>query len=225
MKINLKLIKVSCLFLMLGLSLHTYGQRRHHINQTFTKNGKFKENSVVYLIKDTTKINGLLFSDERIKFEIEFKDGQRNGIAKSWRADGTKKCFVNYESGKMNGSRKCWHDNERLWIDAFYTNGKNDGIKKIYYKSGVLKYEGRYIDGAPDGIHKSFYRSGSPKHQSNSVNGDFHGKYIEWYEYSQNIKSEWIYVNGKKHGQQKEFSSSGKLKSVEIYDNGKKITP
>ena len=55
MKINLKLIKVSCLFLMLGLSLHTYGQRRHHINQTFTKNGKFKENSVVYLIKDTTE--------------------------------------------------------------------------------------------------------------------------------------------------------------------------
>ena len=134
MKINPILIKVSCLFLTLGLSLHTYSQKRHHINQTFTKNGKFKENSVVYLIKDTTKINGLLFSDERIKFEIEFKDGQRNGIAKSWRADGTKKCFVNYESGEMNGSRKCWHDNERLWIDAFYTNGKNDGIKKIYYK-------------------------------------------------------------------------------------------
>ena len=40
------------------------------------------------------------------------------------------------------------------------------------------------IDGKPDGIHKSFYRSGSPKHQSNSVNGDFHGKYIEMYEYS-----------------------------------------
>ena len=48
-----------------------------------------------------------------------------------------------------------------------------------------------------------FNRSGSPKHQSNSVNGDFHGKYIEWYEYSKHIKTEWNYVNGKKHGQQK----------------------
>lgn len=70
MKINLKLIKVGCLFLMLGLSLHTFSQHKHHIKETFTKDGKFKENSVVYLIKDTIKINGLLFGNERIKFEI-----------------------------------------------------------------------------------------------------------------------------------------------------------
>ena len=61
--------------LMLGSSLHSIGQNRYHIDETFTKDGKFRENSVVYLIKDSTKINGLLFGDERIKFEIEFKNG------------------------------------------------------------------------------------------------------------------------------------------------------
>ena len=104
---------------MLGLPLNSIGQNRYHIDETFTKDGKFRENSVVYSLKDSTKINGILDSDDRIKFEIEFKN-----MAKSWRTDGSKKCFVNYENGEMHGKRKCWHDNGFLWIDGFYTKKK-----------------------------------------------------------------------------------------------------
>ncbi|MEJ6589391.1 MAG: hypothetical protein QNL43_06275 [Crocinitomicaceae bacterium] len=212
-------------FLILGLSLNSVSQNRYHVDETFTKDGKFKENSVVFLITDSTKINGKLFGDKGFKFEIEYKSGQRNGIAKSWRLDDSKKCFVSYENGEMNGHRECWYDNGQVWVDEVYSAGKKNGLKKSYYKNGVLKYEGRYINGAPDGVHQSFYRSGSPMHQSNSVNGAFHGKYIEWYENSKNIKTDWFYVNGKKHGSQKEFYSNGNLRSLEMYENGKKITP
>jgi antitoxin component YwqK of YwqJK toxin-antitoxin module len=195
MKNNFLIYVLPCL--MMGLYLNSIGQNRYHVDEThYFEPGEYQE----HIYDPNNDIN-------------------------EWVT-----CPVTYRSLKadnegVNGIVFDTLNNGQLLEESHWKNGTLNGVKKTWFKSGVLKYEGRYIDGAPDGIHQSFYRSGSPKHQSNSVNGDFHGKYIEWYEYSKNIKSEWIYVNGKKHGQQKEFSSSGKLQSVEIYDNGGKITP
>ena len=82
---------------------------------------------------------------KNIKLEIFFNHFIKNEDEKG------KKDRLKYEgeylNGERNGKGKEYYSNGQLKFEGEYLNGKREGKGKEYYKDGTLKFEGEYHDG------------------------------------------------------------------------------
>ena len=77
------------------------------------------------------------YPDGNLSFEANFKDGKREGLAKTYYINGN------------------------LWAETNYKNGKQDGLKKTYDVSGNLKSEANFKDGQLEGLAKTYHENGN----------------------------------------------------------------
>ena len=85
-----------------------------------------------------------------LKFEGEYKNGERNGKGKEYESEEDNFRLI-YEgeslNGKRNGKGKEYY-NDKLEFEGEYLNGKKwNGKGKEYYDNGNLKCEYQYING------------------------------------------------------------------------------
>lgn len=57
----------------------------------------------------TRKYNG-----DQIEFEIQFKNGTKNGMSKFWHQNGQLRSMLNFVNGKAKGEFKLWDSNGKL---------------------------------------------------------------------------------------------------------------
>lgn len=100
-----------------------------------------------------------------------------------------------------------------------------NGPVKFYHSNGKVSSEGNMLNGKPDGYWKTYYENGILKSEGNRKNFQLDSI---WKFYSQEgiVVSEFMYVEGKKNGTKKTYSSeTQKLLSEEAYKNDVKEGP
>ncbi|MFK2878269.1 toxin-antitoxin system YwqK family antitoxin [Rhodanobacter hydrolyticus] len=76
--------------------------------------------------------SGFLFS------EMEFRNGDGNGVIHEWRADGSLRLDANLKDGEFHGSYRTWWANGLLMEEGVFDNGKHTKGFRYYTESGEL---------------------------------------------------------------------------------------
>ena len=144
------------------------------------------------------------YNGKTLIFKGEYKDGQRNGKGKEYRSQISYKYFKGeYLNGLKNGKGKKYYvDGETLLYEGEYKNGRKEGKGAEYYINGKIKFEGIYLNGEMwDGI-------GYEKDSNNSFTINNGVGYIKKYDKYGHLFFEGEYKNGEKNGKGKEYNDN-----------------
>ena len=72
------------------------------------------------------------------------KDGNRDGLWKSWYEDGSPWSETTFSHGKKNGKTITWYDNEKKRYEGFYTDDKESGHWTFWDEGGKQQYSKDY---------------------------------------------------------------------------------
>lgn len=214
--------------------------------ETYTNGGAFDEYGQ---LNASNKREGLwkgYYRSGVIKNELNYKNGQADGLYKSYNEQGNLILQYELSKGELTGEAKSYFPNGKLkWEGNYSTEGK-EGLRKEYYGTGELYSEGKYEKGKATGLHKTYWPNGKLKNEENYKNGEYNGVYKSYSEegkliYLQEFKegkrngksqifyevgtleSEGSYVNDNPSGELKEYYSEGPLKQTTSFDvSGKK---
>ena len=136
------------LLLILSIALLTVGsalsQNRYSQDEVILDKGKSM------LKSDGTPVNGIVYSEYengQLRFETNFKDGEKHGLQRNWHVNGQLEAETNFKDGKQDGMQKVWHENGQLKSETNYKDGKEDGLVREWYENGQVLYEKKYNDG------------------------------------------------------------------------------
>ncbi len=104
-----------------------------------------------------------------------------NGLQKNYRKDKTMLSAINYKDGKRHGiSRSYFEDGKTIRNEIIYVNGIKNGLTKSYFRTGKILYTVNYVNGKRDGIMKRYYRSGELMAETPYKNGRIQEGLIEY---------------------------------------------
>ena len=130
-------------------------------------------------------------SNNKIEFEGELLNGEKNGKGKEYDYDGNLKFEGEFLNGLKNGKGKEYNKDGNIEFEGEYLY--NDKLKGKYYINGKLEYEGEYLYNRKwNG--KGFDKNGDIIYELNKSNG----KVKENDNYSKKLKIEGEYKNRKK---------------------------
>ena len=118
---------------------------------------------VCYLKADMSIVTGIVtqaYEDGQLEREINYKDGKKDGLYKSWDKNGQLELEVNYKDGEFAGLAKSWHSNGQLESEINWKDGELDGLHIWWHSNGQLKTEANYKDGKQNGLYKSWDENG-----------------------------------------------------------------
>lgn len=180
----------------------------------------------------------------KVKSEVNYRNGIKEGISKEYDEQGNLKKLDQYENGVINDTvqefafidiRTIYHENGTKKLIGGYANEKKQGIFREYdntpdsgkiinsfiYDQDVLLSEG-IIDnyGTYIGPWKIYYPTGELKEEGEYVNGVKEG---EWRYYYKNgsLEQKGKYVKSKIHGTWVWFYENNKKHREESYRFGK----
>ena len=114
---------------------------------------------------------------DNLKFEGEYKNGDRNGKGKEYYYNEELKFEGEYLNGKKwngegydyngnivfeikngKGNKKEYNDyNDKLEYKGKYLNGDRNGTGREYYYDGKLKFKGEFLNGKRNRNRKEYY--------------------------------------------------------------------
>ena len=121
-----------------------------------------------------------------------------DGSVEEFSRDGKLMAVSNYKNGKLEGIGKEYYPSGELLEEILYANDKREGISKKYYKSGKILAERYFKDGLLEDLTTMYYESGK-------------------------LFVEMHYKGNKLDGESKIYYENGIIKSIETYENNKKI--
>jgi antitoxin component YwqK of YwqJK toxin-antitoxin module len=165
-------------------------------------------------------INGQLVNPEPVLVKtIPYKDGVIHGILEQLdivnpiipRSECIIRQKIPYVNGKVHGLRSVVYSDTIAIIP--YLDGLEHG-KAIYsFMNGRLAQSANYVNGTIIGQVKSFYEDGSIRSEKHfNDRGQLNGIEKYWSE-DGFLRSETIYINGKREGLMKEYFVNGQIKA------------
>lgn len=127
--------------------------------------------------------------------EVNFVDGLKEGVYKTWYESGNKESVKFYKANKMEGAIISWYENGNYERKVEFKQDKKHGKFQSFYESGKLKADGSYINDKKTGIHIGYYENGKMESKGEFVDGAENGLHTEWYESGVKCK-EIVYDNG-----------------------------
>jgi len=144
---------------------------------------------------------------EKLIFEGEYLNGEKNGIIKEYDINGNIKFEGEYLNGKRNGKGKEYYKNHNLKFEGEYFknkrwNGKGydlnnniiyelqDGkgyVKEYSDEDETIEFEGEYLNGEKNGKGKEYYDKNILKFEGEHSNGLRNGKGKEYYFFMFNV--------------------------------------
>ncbi len=136
-----------------------------------------------------------------------------------------------YRADKPNGLRRVYsnYNKYKLLSECQYLNGELSGKCKIYYSNGNIEEEESYLHGKLEGVRKTYFESFRLKEVCSYHKGAKTGVEVDYYE-SGNKEAEIPYCDtcenyqsinfDNRHGTEKKYYQSGKLKVIVHYVNG-----
>lgn len=117
-----------------------------------------------------------------------------------------------------NGMFYYFHSNKKVQFFGKYSLGKKKGLWLSYHYNGVMSDSSFYEDGKVVGISKSWYPNGFGKDSVTVINGI--QTIVTWYDDGIVSSAGRNNNEDKPIGKWQFFHHSGKLASLETYDNG-----
>ena len=210
-------------------------------------NGKgYNNKKIIYELKEGKGyIKEYNIYDGRLRFEGEYKNGERNGKGKEYSVFDGKLIF---EGEYLYGNRRSgkeYVDNGNLMFEGEYLNEKRwNGRRMCRLKDKFIheniKYEVEILEGKlwngkiydsnnniicdwkeGKGFIKEYNDYGELRFEGEYLNGERNGKGKE-YNYNGKLQFDGEYLNGERNGKGKEYYKDGKLKFEGEYKNGKR---
>jgi antitoxin component YwqK of YwqJK toxin-antitoxin module len=174
--------------------------------------------------------------------KINFKYGKKNGYYYKYEYDvknpgvgyiASKELYVN---DKIEGKAYYYYDGKKIKRVINYIDGKKQGMAFEYDRNGkvstILEYRNNYLisrqkinrenkKGLKQGVWKEFYPDGKLHYEKNYVDGKLNG-YFKEYDTSGNLKFVIRYENGKVVNEQPNESENLEIRN-EYDDNGNLI--
>lgn len=83
-----------------------------------------------------------------------------DGVRKNYRNDKTLLSTIEYKDGKRHGISRSYYDNGKVvQKEICYNLGRKSGTTNSYYKNGNLYYTVEYVDDKREGVQKKYYES------------------------------------------------------------------
>ncbi|MFT5662160.1 MAG: antitoxin component YwqK of YwqJK toxin-antitoxin module, partial [Sulfurimonas sp.] len=123
------------------------------------------------------------------------------------------------EDSKKTGVWKYYFSSGQLWREVSYLNNEKNGFERRYFESGELSAEYHYINDKYDGTNISYLSSGKLYFIMNYKEGLLDGLYMMYDSFSEHLKREGYYIQGKKIGEWKEYNGFGNLRFGYFYNS------
>lgn len=186
------------------------------------------------------------YSNKRIRYQGQFKNGQEYGTFKFYDITTSKhptvikiyepnsnKAFVQFftlkgnlrSKGQMNGKKRVgkwvyYFPTGKLFSEEFYKDGKLEGVVKNYYANGKVTEEVYYKNGQKNGISKKYADDGILLEEVNYLNGKREGE-AKYFDLKGNLKEKGIFKADKRFGKW-EFYLDGELVKKDKTDKAEK---
>lgn len=158
------------------------------------------------------------FLKERDEFNRYDENGKKTGKWREFYPNGVLKSEVQFKDGEMNGLKKEYNKKGKLvdiskMIDDSVSTNSDDivliELYKEYYPSGKVRLVGGISNGLKSGIYREYSQEGE------LVNG-----YI--YEKDTMIAEGFVRFDGNYEGEWKQYYKTGKIKATGTYEDGVK---
>ncbi len=153
------------------------------------------------------------FDDGSIKevFSVN-KEGQKDGVYKLFREDGTLYEESNYSNDQLNGLRRVYFpDGVQVEIEELYDHDVMEGEHLVYYPSGSKLIEVNFTEGKMNGLLTKYFEDGNVQETVTFVDNVEMGAFKEYYANGQ-VQWEGSFLNGDtEFGLLKQFDESGEL--------------
>lgn len=208
-----------------GLWVEFYDQierNKYYKEWAFDKPTKYE----TYTLYDKGKlVNGKVneyFEDGTLKEEVNYKDGKKHGVQKTFNRDGELRKTVSFNNGYLHGRSESYYSDGSLRVVANYKNDLKHGLFEWFFENGELESFKNYKDGFDHGEINRFYESGQLKFIGYNKNGKEHGEQISYFENGQEkyIKN---YRDGLDHGLFKTWDEQGNFLYEYCYKNDNKV--
>jgi len=81
-------------------------------------------------------------------YELNYKNGKKDGVSLFWNRDGSKSNELNYKNGIQDGVQLYWWENKnKLFSKENYKDGKKDGVQIYYNPDGIETKKENYRNG------------------------------------------------------------------------------
>jgi len=176
------LAKSAVFFLFLGFSFSVLAEEIVDSNTLIKRDG-------LYFKKNFSKpFTGRVIGT----FRGKMIDGKREGL---WFGFGQLQWQANYVDGKKNGLYKSFHANGKLNVRALYFEDKMNGLYESYYNSGILRRKVNFIENKENGILESYYENGFLKMKAHYKDGLQNG-IEEWYSKDRTLYLQFLCTKG-----------------------------
>ncbi|AUC84513.1 hypothetical protein CW731_04005 [Polaribacter sp. ALD11] len=173
--------------------------------------------------KERTGVWKKYYSNKRIRYTGQFKDGKEIGVFKFYDITTSEKPVI---------IKTFFEDSDSLFVQFYTLKGeiKTEGVLnkrkrvgnwKYFYPDGTLMSEENYINGALHGEQLVYYPDGQVTEFSEYKNGLLDGVSSK-YSSKGTLIEEITYKNDKPNGLAKYFELNGDLKETGVYKEGKR---
>ena len=176
-------------------------------------------NSNICIPKPKSKVVTIYYSNKKILFKGETKNGKANGFGTVYDPKGTLYYQGTLKDNLMHGFGTVYYEKESKFFEGDFEDDQKQGCGTLYYRNGKVYYFGEMQKGQKEGRGKTFYDSGCIQYQgqfkNNMANGI--GKH---YDEKGIIQYSGEFENGVGCGLAKSYNDSGVLIFVGHFKNG-----
>lgn len=159
------------------------------------------------------------YLDEQGNVRQSYGDPDGNYAVVGYAVDGVMSLKGQYKDGLMTGTWQWFYSNGKLKSESNYQGGKKQGLDRSYSPNGQLTQEVTIKDGQWDGLFRSFYADGTLDRQGHYVAGEGEGRW-EFYHEQGTLSERCFYRADSRHGYTELFSPLGKLRRIDVYQDG-----
>lgn len=118
--------------------------------------------------------------------KVEYEGGQLKSASnydsfREWYEDGKPKREINFLNGQIDGVYLTWHENGEKHVEVNYKNGKREGASYEWYQNGQLKEKSTYLCGVADGEYLGWHSGGQKRFTATYKKGKIEGLFSRWH--------------------------------------------
>lgn len=103
---------------------------------------------------------GFTWLPDQNTVEVGEPIGKRDGLVITKRKDGSLYSKINYKNGIKHGVSKSFTKKGKLHLEIEYENGLKNGDSKLFYETGNVRRKTAYVNDKKDGPRISYFTNG-----------------------------------------------------------------
>ena len=160
------------------------------------------------------------YPDGKLLEVRQYKNEERHGLCITYYRNGNKKEVTPYVNGLMHGTRIFYRLDGTVVETVQYYMGNIHGQHIQRNPNGSISSIRGYRMGNAEGEWITNYPNGKVCLQRTYNDNRLNGNYMHWYPNGV-LKEEGAFLEGERHGEQFEYTQTGKLLHYSVYSHGR----